>query len=456
MTENASILEQLDSDLYLAGDQISDRYSVDWSKERPFMPPVVLRPRDTNDVSKMLALCAGAKQKLVIQGGLTGLSGGATPMAGEWAMSLERLNSIVKLDTDNMCLTVGAGTPLERIQDIAADAGFQFPLDLGARGTCTAGGIVSTNAGGNQVIQYGMTRALVLGLVAVLADGTVIPAHNMMLKNNAGFDLKQLFIGGEGALGVVTEITFRLFPAKNARETALCGLTSFSAVAKLLQRMGRELDSISSFEVMWKNYIQASLEANGIADPLGGDWPFYVLLETTGANQSATEETFQQALAGAMEDGLIADAVIAQSQAEGNTLWAIRDGIAELLSTYQPAANFDIGLPVSEMEAFTSELDGAMNDAFPDCKFVVFGHIGDGNLHLLATTGDAEDVDRIYDFVYKRLGKHGGTITAEHGIGRLKIPWLADCRSESELALMRTLKDAMDPNGILNAGRAIS
>lgn len=450
------ILSSLDPDLYRCGSDVGERHAVDWSGEAPCLPEVVFRPTTTRQVAEILALCHRHDQPIVVQGGLTGLAGGATPQPGEWALSLERMNRIVELDEASMTITVEAGTTLQVIQDAATRAGLHLPLDLGARGSCMAGGLVSTNAGGNQVIQHGMTRALVLGLVAVLADGTVIPSRNKLLKNNAGFDLKQLFIGSEGTLGVVTEATLRLFPAKPYRQTALCALESFEAVIQLLRLAGQELEAVCSFEVMWADYFS---RATGVTqnNPFGPrrHHPFTVLLETETANESTSMEALQSLLYGLMESGDIVDAVVAQSGKEADAMWAIRDAVAELLPTMAPLANFDIGIPLAGMNTFTEEVTAALRGAFPGCEVLIFGHVGDGNLHILATTGRTADTKPIYDLVYQAIGPYGGTITAEHGIGAMKRNWLARCRSASEIALMRTLKQALDPRQILNRGRVI-
>jgi FAD/FMN-containing dehydrogenase len=354
-----------------------------------------------------------------------------------------------------MTITVAAGTPLEVIQNTAEDAGLRFPLDFGARGSCLAGGVVATNAGGNQVIEFGMARALVLGLTAVLADGTVIPADNKLLKNNSGFDVKQLFIGSEGALGVVTEVTFRVFPKKAGRQTALCALASFDDVITLLQKMGRALDSVSSFEVMWSDYYQESLRATGSSDPLGGEHQFYVLIETEGASEEAMTETFQSALFAVMEDGLLEDAALAQSRAEEEAFWTIRDGIAELLPEFDPPVTVDVGIPISMMDRFANEVREELKTTKPDCRLLVFGHIGDGNLHMVASTGRSEDKKEIYELIYRKTRDMKGAITAEHGVGMLKKEWLSYSRSDAEIELMRSLKGLMDPKGILNPGRVI-
>ena len=276
-----------------------------------------------------------------------------------------------------------------------------------------------------------------------------------MLKNNAGFDLKQLFIGSEGTLGVITKITFRLFPQKASRQAALCALSTFDDVIALLQKMGRELENITSFEVMWLAYYNESLRATGSKDPLDGEHPFYVLLETEGVDDETTEGIFQRALMSGLESNLVADAAIAQSLTEINSFGAIRDGIAELLPEFDPAINLDVGIPVTEMDRFTQEVREELNAMHPDCKMLVFGHIGDGNLHVIATTGLNEDKRGVYKIIFQKTREVNGTITAEHGIGVQKKECLSYCRSDAEMELMRSLKNLLDPKGILNTGRVI-
>ncbi len=451
-----SITAEIGHSAILQGEQVEPRYAVDWSRENPCLPDVVFRPNSTEAVSTILRLCNQSRQPLVVQGGLTGLAGGATPQTGEWVLSLERLQGVVELDAESMTLTARAGTPLETLQLAAREAGFMLPLDLGARGSCTIGGNIATNAGGNQVIQYGMTRSLVLGLEVVMADGTIIASRNKLLKNNTGFDLKHLFIGSEGSLGVVTEAILRLFPATSSRTSALCAMTNFSDVIALLKSMKKKLPVISAFEAMWANYYRYAVdEVKHRRDPFGQHHNFYVLLESEGNETDKDEARFQQALFEELEAGRIADAVIASSVQDRQDFWAIRDAVGEILRMVKYEANFDIGIPLNQTESCIREIEQELQREFGNLFLLIFGHIGDGNLHLIATTGKREDTRRIYDIVYRITGAHQGGVAAEHGIGMLKKPWLHLSRSPEEIVLMQTLKSALDPNHILNPGRVI-
>ena len=450
------IVAELGTSIMLTGDGVGDRYSVDWSRENPCKPDVVLRPRSTTEVSAILRLCNEAGQPVVTQGGMTGLVGGATPRPAEWALSMERLNGVLELDTDSMTMTAKAGTPLEKLQNIARESGLMLPLDLGARGSCTIGGNIATNAGGNQVIQYGMTRSLVLGLVAVMADGTIISSKNKLLKNNTGFDLKHLFIGSEGSLGVVTEVILRLFPAHSSRQSALCGLSDFSDVVRFLQSMKRRLPVVSSYEVMWENYYRYAIDhVEYTRDPFQGQHNFYVLVESEGNDPEKDVQQFQSVLFEELDNGVIKDAVLAQSLQEREDFWAIRDSVGEILRSLKDEANFDIGIPLNETESCMGKIETELKAKYAELVYMVFGHLGDGNLHVIATTGSKQDKQDIYDIVYRIIGEHHGGIAAEHGIGMLKKPWLHLSRTSQEISLMRQLKHALDPNNILNPGRVI-
>ena len=309
-------LQKLQDTDVLLGDSISEKYQHDWSADAPGIPGAVVRPSTTRALSEVLTLCHGLDQSIVVQGGLTGLTGGGIPKPGEIAINLERMTGIEELDRDAMTMTVKAGTPLQVIQEAADEAGFIFPLDLGARGTCNIGGNISTNAGGNQVLRFGMTRNLVLGLEAVMADGTVISAMNKMLKNNAGYDLKHLFIGTEGTLGIVARAVLRLFPQARSRCTALLALEKFDDVVSLMHKLTAEFSgNLSAFEVMWESYFHFITDnVDTIDSPLEQRYPLYVLTELEGSNAEKDQELFENTLADAMEEGLVVDALIANSE----------------------------------------------------------------------------------------------------------------------------------------------
>jgi FAD/FMN-containing dehydrogenase len=441
----------------LTGARVDGRSHVDFSHENAHAPLALLRPRSTDEVAAILRECHRARQRVVVQGGLTGLAGGATPQADEIALSLERLAGIEEIDNAAQTMTVRAGTPLQLVQQAAADAGYLFPLDLGARGSCTIGGNIATNAGGNQVIRFGMMRNLVLGLEAVLADGTVVSSLNKMLKNNAGYDLKQLFIGSEGTLGVVTRAVLRLWPRLPSKVTALCALRGFDEAVALLHALQAQLGGgLSAFEAMWASYFHYVLEhMPALEAPFRERYPLYALVEIEGTDHAGDSARLEAALADALDSGVVADAALAQSERETNSLWAIRDGIGEVTPTLQPMLAFDVSVPIDAMAAFLATVD-AQFARFPDpVTNLVFGHIGDSNLHLAVTTHHARDLAKLCDVVYAAVGAYRGSISAEHGVGTLRRDYLHHSRNAAEIDLMRRLKAALDPHGILNAQRVL-
>lgn len=442
---------------HILNENVSERYSHDWSAEAAHVPACVIRPGSTNEVSRVLALCHEHHQPVVVQGGLTGLCGGGNPQPGEFALSLERLVGIEELDEKSMTMTVLAGTPLESIQLAAEDAGFIFPLDLGARGTCNIGGNISTNAGGNQVLRFGMTRALVLGLEAVMADGKIISSLNKMLKNNAGYDLKQLFIGTEGTLGIVTRAVLRLFPKPVSRCSALLAVESFDQVTATLSHLGSSFGAeLSSFEVMWASYFNFIIDHVESTDtPFDSRYPLYILMELEGSNIEGDAQKFQQALEEILEQGAIVDAVIASSEREREALWKIRDGVGDIGPFLRSSANFDISVPISVMPEFLEELQKEIDAEFPQSEVLVFGHIADSNLHIVASATSKTEVRAIYSLVYRVTGSFNGSVSAEHGVGVQKKAFLHYSRTPEELALMKLLKTSLDPRGILNPGRVV-
>ena len=444
-----------DSGLLVNGD-VQPKYHGDWSSASKCSPAAVVRPADTAGVAGVLAACNEAGQPVAVQGGLTGLSGGATPSPGEFALSLERLNGIEELDRESMTMTVGAGTPLQVIQQAAEDAGFSFPLDLGARGSCNIGGNIATNAGGTEVLRFGMIRNLVLGLEAVMADGTVISAMNKMLKNNAGYDLKQLFIGTEGTLGIVTKAVLRLYPRPASKCTALCGCESFGKVVELLHQSMSQLAGLSTFEVMWSNYLDYVVEQlPGLRSPFDQAHPFYVLIESEGATEQENARQFETVLADALERGILMDVAVAQSLQDAESFWGIRDGVADIPALLDEAVTFDVSVPISDMGAFVRDTDAALAKLQGPIDNLVFGHVGDNNLHFLVLTHGRTSHQSVTDAVYGTVKQYDGSVSAEHGIGILRKPYLGYSRTDEEISLMRKLKQTMDPKGILNPGRVI-
>jgi len=418
--------------------------------------PAVLRPRNTDEVAAALRLCHAAGQAVVTEGGKTGLVSGARAASNEIALSLERMHAIEHLDVRGRTMTVQAGATLQSVHEAAEAEGLIMPLDLGARGSATIGGNIATNAGGNQVIRYGMMREQVLGLEVVLADGTVLSSMNQVLKNNTGYDLKQLFIGSEGTLGVITRAVLRLRPLMPARNSALVATDSLEHLIALLTFIERELGGrMSAFEAMWNNFYRIASRGPHLGQPpLGDDHAFYVLIESAGADLEAEAEHFFAALERATGQGLVEDAVLAQSEKERAAFWAIRDNI-ESLAALWPLAIFDISLPVAGMEDYLQRTGARLEQQLGELRWVIFGHLGDSNLHLAVALGsDGPSVRRVVeDIVYGELAGIGGSISAEHGIGLDKREFLHCSRSAGEIALMKTLKRALDPRDILNPGR---
>lgn len=440
---------------YLGQDEARQR-PAGWGLEEPCQALAILRPQTTDEVSKVLALCYEAGQAVCVQGGMTGLVQGGVATSDEIVMSLERMREIEAVDTVGRTMTVQAGVPLQRIQEEALEQGLFFPLDLGARGSCQIGGNVSTNAGGNRVIRYGMSRNLVLGLETVLADGTVLSGLNRMVKNNSGYDLKQLFIGSEGTLGVVTRVVLRLERRPKSHSTALVGVESFEKLLGLLSVMEDDLGpQLSAFEVMWKSFYElVTTTPASTSPPLPYKWPYYVLIEVLGSERVRDAERFEEVLTEANEKGLLSDAVIGRSRKERDGLWAMRDDI-EQLDRLGPHFTFDISLPIREMNVYVNGIGRSLEARWPEVKWVVFGHLGDGNLHPVVGVGDASPAARqaVEEIIYDPLQQIGGAVSAEHGIGLEKRAYLSRSRTPQEIDLMRRLKRALDPKGILNPGR---
>lgn len=441
-------------------------YLVDWRGRYHGRAQAVVRPGDTAEVAAAVRACADLHIPIVPQGGNTGMCGGATPDESGQAivLSLGRMNRVRAIDTANATITVDAGVPLAQVQQAAAEAGLHFPLSLGSEGSCTIGGNLSTNAGGTAVLRFGNARDLVLGLEVVLADGRIWDGLRGLRKDNTGYDLKQLFVGAEGTLGIITAAVVKLFPAPARRATALAAVRNPQAAVDLLRGLKSSLgDRLVGFELISGVALSLCRKHHpALPDPLPGH-PWYALVQADDpAAGGALQEAVEQAFAIDIEQGHVADVVIAQSEEQAQTLWALRENISEAQRREGHNIKHDIALPVSAIPEFIETAEAQLAGAFPGARLIVFGHLGDGNLHynLQAPIGEAPDafltkapaVNRI---VHDLVAARAGSISAEHGIGQLKRAELTHYKTPLEIELMRAVKSALDPAGLLNPGKVL-
>src|SRR5574337_557036 len=446
-------------------------YETDWRERYHGQTLAVLRPGSTDEVAAIVRHCAQAAIPVVPQGGNTGLCGGATPDDSGRAviLSLQRMNRVRGIDTDNDTMEVEAGCILQAVQQAARDAGRLFPLSLAAEGSCTIGGNLATNAGGTQVLRYGNMRELTLGLEVVTAQGEVWRGLRGLRKDNTGYDLRDLFIGSEGTLGVITAATLKLYPLPVARCTALLGLDCIPAAITLLSRARAGFAaSLTAFELMAGNCLhtvvrcfpQQQLPFDGPSAKL----PWYALLGVSDSESEAhARARFEAVVGAAIEAGCVKDAVIAESVAQSRALWHLRESIPLAEKEIGKSIKHDISIPVSRMAEFVRDTSAALQAAFPGIELVIFGHLGDGNLHYnVAPGGDWNEAallarqDAVSTLVHDRVHAAGGSISAEHGVGQLKRDALVRYKDPVALALMRSLKQALDPQGIMNPGKVLA
>ncbi len=438
------------------GDALKGR-SSSYLETVPLRALALLVPASTQELSEMLRLCNSVGQAVVPHGGLTNLVRNTFTTDQDIALSLERMNQVEEIDTVGDTMTAQAGATLQKVQKAAADAGLFFPLDLPAREAAVIGGLVGTNAGGLRVVRYGMMRDMVLGLEAVLADGTILSSLNKMLKKNAGYDLKHLLIGSEGTLGIVTRTVLRLWPPQGAAATAILAVERFDQVSKLLGLAKRCLGGhLTSFEVMWNAFYRLTTTPPApSAPPLGSDFAYYVIVESLGQDLDEEQAGMQTLLNQAKAAGLSRETAVARSAAQRAEIWRVREDTPQFEAQYPESIGFDVSLPILSMESYISQVRSSLAQAFGDVSVWIFGHLADSNLHIhlwgtgILTDQDLEHVERI---VYEPLVPYGGSISAEHGIGLRKKPYLGLSRTPEEIAIMRRLKSALDPRGILNPG----
>lgn len=443
-------------------------WETDWRGRFHGRAPAILAPADRDEAQAMVALAHACSVALVPQGGNTSMVGGATPPADGSALilSTRRMNAIRTLDANAGLVVAEAGVILAALQDAAVAAGRRFPLDLGARGSATVGGLVSTNAGGTQVLRWGNMRALVAGVEAVLPDGSLYDGLSALKKDNRGYDLDQLLVGAEGTLGLITAATLRLAPAIVARAVAWVGLASPHDALRLLRRLEGATDTVESFEILSGESLARVLEhIPGTRAPLTGDHPWHVLIEAVGQTDADEPPAalLERLLAPALADGSAADVVIAGSEAQALALWKLRDSLSEAERAGGPAAQHDISVPVAAMPDFMVDAARTVEARFPGTTATAFGHLGDGNVHFHVRApagvnresweqGDSAAATRL---VNDLVVAAGGSISAEHGIGQMKLSELARLTPPARLAAQRAIKRALDPDALFNPGKLI-
>jgi D-lactate dehydrogenase (cytochrome) len=426
--------------------------------------PLVLRPGSTAEVAAICRLAHETRTALVPQGGNTGLVGGQTPIGGEVVISMRRMDKIREIDVESNTMTAESGVVLQNAQARAAEVDRLFPLSLGAEGSCTIGGNLSTNAGGTAALAYGVAREMALGLEVVLADGRILNGLSKLKKDNTGYDLRNLFIGAEGTLGIITAATLKLFPKPRGVETAFVGLKSPDDALKLLGIARSEAaGSLTSFELIADIAVDFSVRHGiGIRDPLTGKHSWYVLMELSSPRDDA-RDALEAILARGMEEGIVDDAAIAANLNQRTAFWKLREEISAAQKPEGGSIKHDISVPVAAVPAFIAEANTAVVKLLPGARPVPFGHLGDGNIHYNVSQpkeglGTADFMARWHDVnavVFDIVLRMGGSISAEHGIGQLKAADLPGVKDPVAIDLMRSLKAALDPRGILNPGKVL-
>ena len=432
-----------------------EHYGRDWTRRWTPAPLAIALPGSVEDVQGIVRWANAEGVAIVPSGGRTGLSGGAVAASGELVLSLERMNRVLAFDPVDRTLTVQAGVALQAAQDAARERGLQYPVDFAARGSCSIGGNIATNAGGIRVVRYGNTREWIAGLTLVDGNGEVLTLGRSLVKNSSGYDLRHLAIASEGTLGIVVDATLKLTDPAPPTNVMLLALPSFDALMQVFAAFRARLQ-LQAFEFLTDVALKHVLAHGGQA-PFDEVHPFYVVTEF--ASDEASEAEALAAFEQCINDGLVSDGVISSSDAQAAQLWRLREGITESVAKYVPYKN-DVSVRISAMPAFLAEAQALLGTGYPDLEVVWFGHIGDGNLHInvlkpeaMAQEAFVADCERVTKLLAEVLQRHGGSISAEHGIGLVKKPYLSCTRSAEEIALMRGIKAVMDPAGIMNPGK---
>ncbi len=433
-------------------------YGRDWTRVYEPHAALLARPRSTAEVAAILARCNAASVPVVPSGGRTGLAGGAVARRGEVVLSLERMRALGEVDTLGATLHVEAGAITEAVHRHAEAHGLTWPVDFASKGSSTIGGNIATNAGGVKVIRFGLTRSWVLGLTVVTAKGEILRLGGALEKDNTGIDLRQLFIGSEGILGVITEATLKLAPVQKGLDVLFFAVPDLAGVLALFRKARSGPFAISAYEFLTDACLARLSRHRKVPMPLQSDASHYVLLEVEGADDDALTGWLE----GLLEEELVLDGTLAQNKDQARALWELREGISESLSATGLPHKNDIALPIAGLEAFVSDFETLMAERYPTWEVCLFGHIGDGNLHVNVMKPDDLDKDaflanthEVDRALFELVQRHHGSVSAEHGIGLLKKEWLGFSRSAEEIALMRGLKQVLDPKGILNPGKVL-
>ena len=437
-------------------------YGKDWTKAHEPAPVAICFPSSTDEVSRLLSFCFRENVAVVPSGGRTGLAGGAVAARGEVVISLERMRKMGPVDPLALTVSVEAGAVTEAVHDHCKPRGLTWPVDFASKGSSTVGGNIATNAGGVRVIRYGLTRNWVLGLTVVLMDGTVLRMNGSLEKNNTGIDLRQLFIGSEVILGVITETVLKLAPLPRDRDVFLFGLSDLGSVFDLFQSARTSGWVLNAFECFSQDCLEQVLNLRNLSAPFANPCDQYVLLEVERPEGGAGQERLEHWLTGLMESGLVKDAVLAQSEKEAVNLWTMREGISESLAHRGLLHKHDISLPIHRLKEFIEVWTRDIDSNYPGLKPYIFGHIGDGNLHVNLMKPESMQVPEFKALCKKAdegmfdwIRKFEGSVSAEHGIGMLKRHLLPFSRTEDEIRLMRQMKQVFDPKGLLNPGKVL-
>lgn len=453
------LVKILDSDRVLTEAALKDRYVHIWKMHIPLNARVVVLPKTTEEVSQIMRICFEANQAVIVHGGLTNLVGSTETQGNEVVIAMEKMTGIEEVDVESRTMTVQAGVILENIQNAAKENDLLFPLNFGAKGTAQIGGIISTNAGGLRVFRFGMTRNLVLGLEAVLPDGTIISSLKKIIKDNSAYDLKQLFIGSEGTLGIITRAVVKLVETPKSRNSAFVGFNDYKKVIAFLKYMdGGLAGTLSGFELIWKRTYGIMTTPPALPNPpLPQDYNYYVLLESLGSHPENDKNRLQELLEEALEKDFILDAVMADTASDLEWFWKIREDVKVLDAQSKSSQHFDISLPIPQIGEMIQQIEKQLYEIPAVGLVCVFGHVADGNIHLIVgkDTASQEIINQVNDVVYGPLKALGGSVSAEHGIGLHKKAYLSMCRTTQEIELMKTLKRTLDTKGILNPGKVI-